>query len=338
MPDRILPDELARKWGHLNYIKYKGNGEWSSSCPICHEDGHDSTAGNPDRFTMFASGTGRRSNARGYCRRCGHFEWADANPNKPTSPHRQQQANQLRRQYATAEAKRIQAKIEWLQQQVFWLRFHDEMTKEQRKIWHEAGIGDWAIELHKLGYSTRDEGALSIPYFHGKDIQTLQFRLMNPPKNGGKYRFLKGTRPELFMSWPDDDLTGIVLITEGVKKALVTFQHGPFTYQGEEIVVVSVPMKNVPERLIKKLDVADRVIWLLDPDAYAAIKVDGRTQPPAIDRNTKLSGCDRSFTVNLPGKVDDLFLEGLTSKTFQAMLNQAAPCIEKGKSVHGRQH
>ena len=131
-----------------------------------------------------------------------------------------------------------------------------------------------------------------------------------------------------------------ILLDDGVSSLGldVTFQSGPFTYQGEEITVVSVPMKNVPERLIRKLDKADKVVWLLDPDAYLAIKVNGRTQPAAIDRITKLSGCDRSLTVNLPGKVDDLFLEGLTPKTFQAMLNQAAPCIEKGKTIHGRQH
>jgi len=338
MPDRMLPDELSRKWGHLNYIKYKGGGEWSAECPVCHVDGHDSRAGNPDRFTMFMSGTGRQSNARGYCRRCGHFDWADAKPNQPTSPHRQAQANQLRRQYAAAENQRIQEKIEWLQQQAFWLRFHDEMTPDQRKVWHDAGIGDWAIQLHKLGYSTMDEGALSIPYFHGEDIQTLQFRLMNPPPNSGKYRFLSGTRPELFLSWPEDDLGGVILVTEGVKKALVTFQKGPFTYQGEEVAIVSVPMKNVPERLIKKLDKADKIIWLLDPDAYEKIKANGKIQPAIIDRNVRISGCDRSLTVNLPGKVDDLFMEGLTPKTFQAMLNQAAPCIQKGRDTHGRQH
>jgi hypothetical protein len=336
MPDRGLPDELARKWGHLSYVKYKGNGEWSAACPVCHEDGHDSKAGNPDRFTMFMSGTGRQSNARGYCRRCGHFEWADAKPNQPTSPHRVKQANQLRRQYAAAENKRIQSKIDWLQQQVFWLHFHEEMTLDQLKMWRDTGVGDWAIELHKLGYSNRDTGALSIPYFHGQEIQALQFRLMNPPPNTGKYRFLSGTRPELFFAWPDDKLDGVVLVTEGVKKALVTFQSGPFTYQGEEVTVVSVPMKNVPERLVRKLDSAEKIIWLLDPDAYKPIKVNGRTQPAAIDRNTRLSGCDRSLTVNLPGKVDDLFLEGLTPKTFQAMLSQAAPCIQKGRVTNGR--
>ena len=61
----------------------------------------------------------------------------------------------------------------------------------------------------------------------------------------------------------------------------------------------------------------------LDPDAYKPIKVNGRTQPAAIERNIRISGYDRSLFINLPGKIDDLFLEGLQAKTFQAMLNQA---------------
>jgi hypothetical protein len=336
MPDRSLPSELANKWGHLNHIKYKGSGEWSSECPVCHADGHDFTKKNPvDRFTMFASGTGYQSNARGYCRRCGHFEWADSNPNKPISPQRQRQANKLRRQYAATENKRIQNKIEWLQQQVFWLQFHEKMTKAQKKMWHDAGIGDWAIELHKLGYSEKGDGALTIPYFYGQDVQTVQFRLMGEAITGGKYRFLKGTRPELFLAWPDEPLDNVVLVTEGAKKALVTFQSGPFTYQGEDVTFVSVPMKNAPERLIKKLHKAKKVIWLLDPDAYKPLKVNGRTQAPAIERNMRISGYDRSLFIDLPGKVDDLFLEGLQPKTFQAMLNQAGPYAQKGRVLNG---
>ena len=41
MNDRQLPPDLKRKWGHLRWLKYKGNGEWSAECPICHDDGHD---------------------------------------------------------------------------------------------------------------------------------------------------------------------------------------------------------------------------------------------------------------------------------------------------------
>jgi len=334
MPDRPLPHDLAKKWGYLKYIKYKGSNEWSAECPVCHTDGHTSS-GDPDRFTMFATGTGRQSNARGYCRRCGHFEWADANPNKTISPQRQREANKLRRQYAAKENERIQNKIKWLQEQVFWLEFHKNMTEDQKKMWYRAGIGDWAIEVHKLGYSEKGNGALTIPYFHGEDIQTIQFRLMDPNINTGKYRFLKGTRPELFYAWPDDPLDNIVLVTEGVKKALVTFQEGPFTYCGEDITFVSVPMKNVPERLIKKLNKAKKVIWLLDPDAYKPIHVNGRRQAPAIERNVNISGHDRSLVINLPDKVDDMFMAGLKSKTFQSIINQAGPLVKQGNDSDG---
>ena len=209
------------------------------------------------------------------------------------------------------------------------------MTKEQKEIWHRQGIGDWAIAMHKLGYSDKDDGALTIPYFQEDEIQTLQFRLMKPD-SGGKYRFLKGTRPELFRTWLEDKLDGVVLITEGAKKGLVTVQQGPFTYQGEEIQIVSVPMKTVPERLIRKLDSAERIIWLLDPDAYEAVNTfNGKSSPPAIERNIKLAGEARCRVLNLPGKVDDMFQAGLKAKTFQAMLNQATPYIPTGRVSSG---
>jgi hypothetical protein len=336
MADRPLPPDLRQKWGHLRWLKYKGNGEWSAECPICHDDGHDDSKGKPDRFMIFDHLTGTSKKSRGKCRRCGHLEWLDDDPAKPITPKQRRTDEKERRELAQLQEQKYIDRKKWLREQSFWRDFHHQMTKFQRDIWHKTGVGDWAIDLHRLGYSERDDGALSIPYLEGSDINTLQFRLMKPPSPGDKYRFLSGTRAELFRVWPDEPLSGVILITEGAKKGIITFQGGPYTYQGESVTVISVPMKNVPERLIKQLVDADLLIWLLDPDAYEVPKTKGKAQEPAIARNIKLSGNGRCLMVKAPEKIDDMFALGLSPKSFQNMLNQAQPYIPK-ENKHGRQ-
>ena len=202
------------------------------------------------------------------------------------------------------------------------------MTREQRRLWNAEGIGDWAIDLHKLGHCQRKEGgAFSIPYLNGdKEILTLQFRLKHPPNDKDKYRWLKGTRPELGHPWPGDPLTKVMLFTEGFKKGIVTFQYGPYEYQGEEITIVSVPMKNFPERLLHGLEDVDRMLWLLDPDAD--IKQKG-SQESMLGRAVRLSGRNRCRVIRAPAKIDDLFAMGLKASTFQNMINQAEPYIRR---------
>jgi hypothetical protein len=214
---------------------------------------------------IFGPNTGRSGKARGKCRRCGHLEWLDDNPTTPISPAQQKRDRKERRALAKVQEEKYRQRQEWLREQTFWEEFHYQMSPGQKRLWLDAGVGDWAISVHKLGYSDRDDGALSIPYLSQNGITTLQFRLMNG-EGGNRYRFLSGTRAEIFRTWPEDSLGGVILITEGVKKGIVTFQQGPYSYQGKEITVVSVPMKNVPERLIKQLSDAELLIWLLDPE------------------------------------------------------------------------
>lgn len=326
-----LPPDMAKKWGHLRFLKYKGNNEWSAECPRCGDSGHNSP-GDPDRFMIFGHNSGNSGKARGYCRRCGTLEWLDDQTNKPVSPQQQKANAQTRRDLAKLTEQRYRDRVKWLRSQQFWREYHDNMSSSQRRLWHDCGVGEWAIDLHKLGYAPKDDGALTIPYLNQEEkIGTLQYRLMKPPQVGDKYRFISGTRAQLFRVWPEEPLEGVILITEGAKKGIITFQNGPFTYQGKDVVIVSVPMKNVPERLIEKLKQASRLLWLLDPDAYQATKVNGKSQEPMINRNIKLAGPSRSRLVRAPDKIDDLFILGLSKKAFQAMLDQAEPLREEKK-------
>ena len=92
MSDRPLPPDMQVKWGHLEFLRYKGEyshgPEWSAACPRCGTSNHDPLAVDPERFMIFGDG-GRSGKARGKCRICGHLEWLD---DKPVSQSPQQQA------------------------------------------------------------------------------------------------------------------------------------------------------------------------------------------------------------------------------------------------------
>lgn len=331
--ERPLPTARMReKWGSLPYLRYVGGGNWAAACPDCGDYGHDPSSGLPDRFVIWGPGTGKSQTARGWCRRCGHLEFADEDEDYNPTPEEIAEVNAEREKWERQQRKKRKEKQQWLQEADFWVRFHENMTDEQRLVWHKEGIHDWAIELHKLGYRpgrNGHDGALSIPYFAGgwDRIITLQYRLLCPEEDGGKYRFLKGAHAELFRPWPEDKIKGVVLILEGAKKALVTYEEAyDIKYLGEDVTMVALPSKVAPERLVRQLDDAEMLIWMLDPDAYEPAKSNGRVIPPAIKRNIELAGSDRSRIVRTAAKIDDMIIKwGLKKKTIEAMINQAGP-------------
>jgi hypothetical protein len=337
--DRPLPAHMSR-WSGLSYLRYKGGNEWHSVCPNCGDSGHEPSSGPPDRFHMHDADS--RGNARGMCRRCGHFEWADqGEPWKP-DPARLAQIEALRRQMAVDDMARIRSKIEWLQQAAFWREAHARVKEnpELRALWRGNGIADWAIDMHRLGYVNRDEGdigALTIPYFHGdwEQISTVQFRLLDPEAKGDRYRFVKDTRPSLFHPWPPDETSGVVLVLEGAKKGLVTQDRASgITYRGRPVKMVSQPAAELPGHLVSEFDWAELIIFALDPDTLVPREkvVHGRVTrlPPVMDNNVSLVGPDRARVVPLPAKIDDMFLAGLEAGQFQSMVGYASPWKTRG--------
>ena len=146
-------------------------------------------------------------------------------------------------------------------------------------------------------------------------------------------------RAEIFRVWPEDPIKkGVNLICEGVKKSIVTFQNAEdLNYLGEEVTIVSVPMKAVPQRLIEQFVGADILIWMLDPDAYVGHKVNGQYFPPAIDRNIELAiaaGITDNRIVRTVDKIDDMFnysATPLSGTAFSAMIRQAEIYTPKQK-------
>jgi hypothetical protein len=337
--DRPLPPDMAKLWGNLRFIRYKGSGEWGSECPKCKDSGHNYniSGDDPDRWMMWeASARNNRSGKiKGKCRKCQHLEWEDSNDPTPVSPQQQQanlkqQIDQIKKQEAE-----YKAKLDWLRAQRFWLEAHYNMTAGQKKLWTNAGIDDYFIDLHKLGYlKDKHGGCMSIPYFKGGDTEddlcSLQYRLEHPDNPNDKYKWEKGLRAEIFRVWPQDPInTGVTLLCEGVKKSIVVFQKAEnLTYLEEEVTVIAVPSKTVPQRLIEQLVGVEVLIWMLDPDAYEATKVNGKTIPAVIDRNIALAvaaGITDNRIVRTVDKIDDMFnyKRPLSGRAFSAMVKQA---------------
>lgn len=327
MQDKPLPSELARLWGNNADLRYRGNDEWSSACPKCNPFGRGGRDPS-DRFRMFGSG----GPPRGWCRSCDYKAIAKNDEHRIT----QEEREQAKEQYVLwlqDENKRLRDKVRWLQEQRFWRRWHDDMGKDARELWHDAGIEDFLIETHQLGYTIEryqpNGGALTIPYIHEDQIQTIQFRLMIPPNKGDKYRFEQGTKANWFYPWPYDNISDVVLVAEGAKKAMVLWQTvakgDKFVYRGVDVTIVASPSKNVPGRMIDDLDNADLVIWMLDPDAYDR---PDSTSESVLERNTRLVGVEKCRHVRTLGKIDDMIqTHNLSHEWIQSAVEQASPVI-----------
>lgn len=305
-----LPADLQRRWGHLPDIKQRGPNEWSSACGICGGGGNRRDLS--DRFRMFGAEPTR--NARGFCRQCGFFSWADEDlPTERPSREQIEAATAERLRLLEIEHGRIKEKLQRVADADFWKRWHDDMEPVQRGMWYEQGINDWAIETYRLGYcadyTTFYNGedwhspTMTIPHYGPAwELVNIQHRLLNPPEPGDKYRQMAGIPAAMFLTEPDVPLTGAVLVVEGAKKAIVTYLN-----IGHELTIVGIPSKSPSIDMLEKLDSCEPVYLALDPDAYyPVISKDGRKSPPAVSRLAAKLG-SRARIVKLPVKPDDFF-------------------------------
>ena len=323
MRQRALPPELAAKWGTLPHLQYAGSGEWSAACPQCGEWGH---VGNdaPDRFRLFAADS--KGNARGWCRRCGHFEWADEGSDTVgPSPEAIAAAEAERTRLAKLELLRQQEKIKAIEEAAYWKAWHDSMTAEQRRLWHQQGIIDYFIDYYDLGYTTHHtyyhdgeqllSPAMTIPHY-GEDwhLTNIQYRLTDPAPGAGKYRQTAGLPAAMFRVEPEQPLTGATLIVEGAKKAIVAYTHLGTKPLGVPMTVVGLPSKSPSGEMVEQLADAEPIYLGLDPDTYQ----DGSAQ--RVGR--KLG--NRVRYVHFPAKPDDLIVEyGLQGSDLKKYLRRA---------------
>lgn len=332
MRSQPLPRALQEKWGNLRFIQHQSGGEWSAECPKCLDHGH---YGNdkPDRFRMFAADG--QHGERGWCRRCGHFEWADDPSGSGPSPEAIAAAEAERTRLAKQEIERQQSKIEAIEQAAYWKAWHQKMTDEQRAMWHRQGIGDSLIDAYRLGYVTHHtyyhngqewrSPAMTIPHY-GDDwhLTNIQYRLTEPVNGAGKYRQTAGLPAAMFRVEPDVALEGPVIVFEGAKKSMVVYQHMGVKPLGFRLQMVGVPSKTPSGDMLEELADCEPIYLALDPDAYEPTKTPhGKVLPPAAARVGRKLG-DRVLYVQFPEKPDDLIVQyGLSGDDLKKYLRRA---------------
>lgn len=308
-----LPHELARRWGHLQWIRQRGPREWSSECPKCGSLGH---AGRewPDRFRMFAG-----DKPRGWCRKCGYQDFADSDKKDfHITPEQRAQWIQERLDRERSELEKAQRAIELLRKEQTWLKYHAGLTNEHGlSFWHSKGVPDWAIDYFQLGWCPSKviwhnnmeytTPTATIPVFApGWELVNIRHRLINPPDPSDKYRPDRAGIPAaLYLTNPDRPPEGECILVEGEIKAIVVAT----TLDNSHLDVVGLPGKTPRQDLLAKLDRCDRIHVILDPDATKQ----------AMEIAKSLG--KRARVVALPCKPDDAFtLFGATPRDFYAAL------------------
>jgi len=128
---------------------------------------------------------------------------------------------------------------------------------------------------------------------------------------------MSGLGNQLFTPWYENPIGKDVLILEGEIKSMVVFSR---LWVGKDnmnvlpwLDIVGIAGMNAKPGLLSALDKSDRIYICLDPDA----KKEAGGLSMAL-------GKDRCRVINLPDKIDDLFLMGsLTTDTFMKLLESA---------------
>ena len=204
------------------------------------------------------------------------------------------------------------------------------MRPEHRAWWRSQGIPDKCQDFWQLGYipslalgRTINRPAYTIPKFGFDGIPTnLDYRIIDPPRDTGKYRPIKGLPIAPFVSLPNCDMEKIgrdLYIVEGAKKAMVLTCHKilpndsifPYRYPP---FVIGVPACNSWAGIEKDVDVKsswDNVWIMLDPGA----------EKWAYRLSTTIG--KHAIVVELPDKPDDMVLAGATRENFLALMRKA---------------
>ena len=195
-----------------------------------------------------------------------------------------------------------------------WEKCHANLGDKARAWWTSQGIPPEWQDFWQLGYLEEKQfyadgkghisPAYTIPKFGLTWLpMNTDYRLINHPKKGGKYRPRFGLAPAPFLSDPNEArfFRLPLLIVEGSKKAMVSALH-----QTRYPSVIGVPSCNSWAGVERLAVMAEEVLVVFDPraDVWA-------------QRLTAEIGEKAKYLV-LPSKIDDAFLtQGLTDALFQ---------------------
>ena len=318
-----LPMEFQELSSRVNYVRERVRGkEWSSSCPECGGEPHQTSGDLPDRFRMWPRGKG--GFAFGWCRACG-FRWTPSREFKPTPEQLEQwRLDRLDKEQRIKEE--AEQAIKLLSEKQKWHFYYESLLQNDRAkdAWAEAGIilpfwwNEWQLgyDPEHLFYFDSGQGwvnhttpTLTIPVrdLTGR-VVNIKHRLLNPFE-GIKYRMEYKTNIEpVFIANLDEGKPAEVkvsIICEGEKKAAVTF----ITLDMVNVQVYGLPKSPSDEMLD---GIKGRVIQILDPD----VKPSKRIQELYRNRDYRI--------VTLPEKIDDYILNrGIEKEHLIALFKQA---------------
>lgn len=210
---------------------------------------------------------------RAVCRLCGNVLFPDAvDQNLSSAELAAKQAEwEAKRK---AEEKRKEAILQRRKREKPWIAWHEQMGTNGIIAWAQKGIGEKTIEQYKLGYVEQRQfgtnghafvsNALTLPaWMYDTDVASVQFRVLNPQNDSGKYRYLYGMPPSLFNAIPNKPIDGDIILVEGAIKAMVLQDQ-----LGDPYHIIAIPSLGVSAKLLTDVSVASRVTLCLDPDAY----------------------------------------------------------------------
>lgn len=197
-----------------------------------------------------------------------------------------------------------------------WEAFNRRMTADNRAWWRRAGIPDDWQDFWKLGFvpekrfqyegETRTSPAYTIPKFgFNWNPLNIDYRLINPPDPGNKYRPAPELPAACFLNRPDmSAVTDEAYILEGSKKAMVFAIASGIPV---DTTVFGVPSKNSWAGVVDRVKSCGRVWVILDPDGIDWAAKLGKEIGPA------------ARIIRVPFKADDGILEyGMTADRWNA--------------------
>jgi len=195
---------------------------------------------------------------------------------EPTQAEILRRIQELERKQAEQE-KRLTEIEKWKKAEL-WKQYHENAPEWARAAWAQAGVPDeWQSFWQLGGYSdfeyTSGDGqryhtpTMTIPVFAPRyeTVTTVRHRLMKPASPADKYRpDIVGLGSHPFLCDPDlgYGAAGMTIVTEGEKKAMVTF----LTYDKPAVQVIGIPGKGIWLEVAEQIK-GQNIVIILDPDA-----------------------------------------------------------------------
>lgn len=209
-----------------------------------------------------------------------------------------------------------------------WEELAQRMTSQHIEWWESQGIPEDLQHYLRIGYLAEKKfwhgtpdgkvmhssPAYTIPWFDlGFEFKTMQYRLISPPDPADRYRFedgLGGGGEHFYMVNPDEPIRDKVIICEGAKKAIVTWQW--LAPASQRFTILAAPSANTLRPALEATRECGLRYIILDPGAEIWASRAKTTNPKT------------THIVRLPAKIDDMYLYyGLDRYAFENILTNA---------------